>query len=110
MVGTKGSVLGLERVNELVKFGSNNLKKYEIKNAKIIKSSNKLGIPTEKFDRILVSASADEFPNDLLKQLKIGGKLVVPVRNSIYEVEKISNENFNLFEHKGFSFVPLITI
>jgi len=108
IVGANGSVLGVERVNELVKFGSRNLEKYLFKNAKIIRAKNRLGIANEKFDRILVSAAAEKFPYDLLKQLKINGKLVIPVKNSIYEISKIDNDDFNTVEHMGFSFVPLI--
>jgi protein-L-isoaspartate(D-aspartate) O-methyltransferase len=108
IVGDKGSVTGIERVNELVKFGSRNLQKYGFKNAKIIQAGDDLGIADEKFDRILVSAAADEFPNELTKQLKVGGKLVVPIQNSIYEIRKKESGELEVIEHYGFAFVPLI--
>jgi len=108
MVGNDGSVIGVERVEELVKFGSHNLKKYKFRNAKIVQASNELGIQNEKFDRILVSAAADKFPSELTKQLKNGGKLVIPVRSSIYEITKRENDEFEVKEHYGFTFVPLI--
>lgn len=107
IVGEKGSVTGLERVSELVKFGAKNLKKYSFKNAKIIQSSNRLGLVCEKFDRILVSAAANEFPSKLAEQLKHGGKLVIPVKNSIYQITK-ADDKLEGVEHYGFSFVPLI--
>mgnify|MGYP000654362111 CR=1 FL=1 len=62
----------------------------------------------EKFDRILVSASAKEFPIELTRQLKVGGKLVIPVGNTIYEVTKKENDELDSIEHYGFTFVPLI--
>ena len=108
IVGDDGSVTGLERVSELVKFGSKNIEKYGFKNVKIIQAGYELGIVGEKFDRILVSAAADEFPKELIKQLRVGGKLVVPVRNSIYEVTKKENGEIKSIEHYGFVFVPLI--
>lgn len=108
IVGDEGSVTGLERVEYLVEFGSQNLKKYNFKNSKIIQAGSALGIPGEKFDRILVSAAADEFPKELTKQLRDGGKLVVPVRNSIFEVTKKESGEVEAIEHYGFTFVPLI--
>lgn len=108
IVGDKGSVIGLERVDSLVAFGSNNLRKYQFKNAKIVHATNGLGLPHEKFDRILVSAAADEFPVELTQQLKMGAKLVIPVRNSIYEVTKKENDAFEIKKYYGFSFVPLV--
>jgi protein-L-isoaspartate(D-aspartate) O-methyltransferase len=108
IVGESGSVIGVERVEELVKFGSSNLKKYAFKNAKIIQAKDKLGVEGEKFDRILASAAADEFPYELSEQLNIGGKIVIPVQNSIYEMAKNENKELEGVEHYGFSFVPLI--
>jgi protein-L-isoaspartate(D-aspartate) O-methyltransferase len=108
IVGDKGSVIATERINELVRFGNSNLKKYNFKNAKIIHSRDKLGIVGEEFDRILVSAAAKEFPYMLVRQLKIGGKLVIPVKNSIYEITKLESGHIKCIEHYGFTFVPLI--
>ncbi|MEA2092001.1 MAG: protein-L-isoaspartate O-methyltransferase [Campylobacterota bacterium] len=108
IVGERGSVVGVERVKELVKFGSRNLKKYRLKNSRIIQASDELGIPDEKFDRILVSAAADEFPSRLTRQLKVGGKLVIPVGSSIYEITKKEDGELKVIEHYGFTFVPLI--
>lgn len=108
IVGDEGSVTGVERVSELVKFGNTNLKKYNLKNVEIIPSEDELGIVGEEFDRILVSAAASEFPHKLLMQLKVGGKLVIPVGNSIYEITKKENGELDGKEHYGFTFVPLI--
>ena len=108
IVGESGSVTGVERVDSLVEFGSSNLQKYGFKNAKIIKARDELGIVGERFDRILVSAAAEEFPSELTEQLKVGGKLIIPVKNSIYEVTKKENEKLEGVEHYGFTFVPLI--
>ncbi|MFT5661903.1 MAG: protein-L-isoaspartate(D-aspartate) O-methyltransferase [Sulfurimonas sp.] len=55
IVGKDGSVIGRERIKELVKFGNYNLEKYKFQMAKIIQARDTLGIIGEKFDRILVS-------------------------------------------------------
>lgn len=108
IVGDKGSVTGLERVPYLVKYGNDNLKKYGFKNAKIIQAKYALGLEDETFDRILVSAAANEFPLKLTQQLNIGGKLVIPVKNSIFEITKKEDGELQGVEHYGFTFVPLI--
>jgi len=108
IAGDNGFVIGVERVGELVEFGRENLNKYGFKNAKIIQAEDELGIKEEQFERILVSAAADEFPQELSKQLKIGGKIVIPIQNSIYEMTKNKNSELEVVEHYGFVFVPLI--
>ena len=109
-VTEKGSVTGLELIPELVKYGNENLKKYNFKRAKIEQAQKQtLGKPTETFDRILVSAAADTFPDELIKQLNINGILVIPVQNTIYKVTKASKEKVKKEEFYGFAFVPLIS-
>ncbi len=110
IVGDKGSVIGLERVDELIEIGQNNLAKFQFgKHCKIQKAGDKLGIPSEVFDKILVSASAQKIPEELFLQLKIGGILVIPVQNSIFKFTKISQSKIESEEFLGFVFVPLIS-
>lgn len=109
IVGEKGSVTGLERMDELVEQGEENLSKLQFgSHCRIQRAGDKLGLPGEQFDRILVSASADEIPEELFLQLKIGGILVIPVRNSIFKFKKISDTYIDREEFYGFVFVPLI--
>ena len=109
IVGSFGSVTGLEIRSELVKFGHGNLAKYNYPHAKIIKAKeDTLGLPSRKFDRILVSASAKEFPEELKMQLKLGGILVTPVHNSICKIEKLTRSKFKTQKYPGFVFVPLV--
>lgn len=108
IVGENGTVTGVERLEKLVEYGSLNLKKYNFKNSKIIYAGDSLGIPEEKFDRILVSAAAEELPYELIEQLNPNGILVIPVRNSVYKITKLDNEKILKEEYYGFSFVPLI--
>lgn len=109
LTGRHGSVLGLERIDELVQMGKKNIAKFKFDSpCSIEKSGETLGKPGEKFDRILVSASADRLPEELFDQLEIGGILVIPVQNSIFRYQKISNEEIKKQEYPGFAFVPLI--
>jgi protein-L-isoaspartate(D-aspartate) O-methyltransferase len=101
--------MGLERVDELVEQGKKNLAQFNFgSRCHIQKAGLELGMPNHKFDRILVSASAEEIPKTLFDQLKVGGVLVVPVQNSIFRFEKIADDNIKTDEFKGFAFVPLI--
>ncbi|MBT3282581.1 protein-L-isoaspartate O-methyltransferase [bacterium] len=110
IVGESGYVIGVERVQELVKLGQENLSKYDFKNAEIKQAVKELGLQEEApFDKILVSAAAEEVPKELLRQLKVGGVMVVPIYDNIWQVRKISEENIDIKKFERFEFVPLIT-
>jgi protein-L-isoaspartate(D-aspartate) O-methyltransferase len=109
LVGPTGSVLGLERVQELVRFGSDNLARYGFAHARIERAGSELGSPTQApFDRILVSAAARSFPNELVTQLCERGVLVIPVRDAIWHVVRIEHQPV-IQKFSGYVFVPLIT-
>lgn len=108
IVGREGEVWGVEIVPELVEFGNNNLQKYDFPWARIVKAGETIGLPEHvSFDRILVSASGEELPQELIKQLKVGGRLVIPIRNSIWQIDKTSDRSYKELEFPGFVFVPL---
>ena len=108
IVGKNGRVIGLERVPDLVSFGQVNLNKLSFTHASIQLASSSLGIPNQTFDRILVSATADSFPDDLIKQLNPNGILVIPVKNDIIRVKKCDDGTLLRDTYSGFRFVPLI--
>lgn len=112
IVGKKGKVIGIERIKSLRDFGINNISKYHLiegGRARIICADGIKGYINEApYNRILVSAAAKEIPNELKKQLAVGGRLVIPIKNSIWVLEKISNKEFREEEFPGFVFVPLI--
>lgn len=109
IIGPKGRVYAVERVPELVDFGRDNVERLGIKNAEFYPASEELGLPEEApFDRILVSASADELPPDLFKQLKVGGRMVIPVHDDILEITKKNKDRLDITKHYGFVFVPLL--
>tara|TARA_B100000989_G_C19329600_1_gene380205 strand:- start:408 stop:659 length:252 start_codon:yes stop_codon:yes gene_type:complete len=63
------------------------------------------------FDKIIITCGATEIPKDLLFQLKIGGRMVVPVGRNIQKMKlvvKKSNSNYDISEHGDFSFVPML--
>ena len=112
-VGEGGRVFAVERIPELCEFGKKNVSKYNFTNMGIVKivcGDGNLGLSEEApFDKILVSASAKESPLALKEQLKVGGKMVLPIQNSIWLVTKKSKNKFEQKEFPGFAFVPLIS-
>jgi len=98
-------IYGVERIKILVERSKKNLKNY--KNIKIFYGDGTKGLKEKSpFDRILVSASYDRIPKILLEQLKKNGILVMPVKNSIFQIKK--NKKIEKKEYPGFVFVPLI--
>jgi len=65
------------------------------------------------FDGVLVTAGAPEIPMPLVEQLKVGGRLIVPVGNQDFQQLKIvtkinENNEFEVISKADFKFVPLI--
>lgn len=63
------------------------------------------------FDRIIVTAGAPYVPKPLLSQLKIGGKMVIPVGYELQVMtlfERKSENEFEKTEFDEFRFVPLL--
>ncbi len=49
----------------------------------------------------------NDIPKAWKEQLKIGGRIVCPIENSIWLFIKKSENKFERFEYPGFVFVPL---
>lgn len=110
IIGKDGRVFAVERIPELLDFGQANCIKSGVSNAEFhLASAGVYGLPhLAPFDRVLVSASAEKLPSELLDQLKIGGKIIIPVRHDILEITKTSASNRTTVVHPGFIFVPLV--
>lgn len=107
-----GKVIAIERIPELKEFGEKNVAKYNYINkgiAEFICADGSKGFAREApFDKILVSASCDRIFPAWKEQLKIGGRIVVPLHSSIWCFQKKSYNKFEQKEYPGFAFVPLI--
>ncbi|RAJ81810.1 protein-L-isoaspartate(D-aspartate) O-methyltransferase [Chitinophaga dinghuensis] len=64
------------------------------------------------FDKILVTAAAPQIPEKLLQQLKIGGKMVIPVGGQdvqrMLRITKVSDTEFDQELFDNFTFVPML--
>lgn len=112
IVGEDGKVFGIELLPSLAELGKENIKKYNFIEKGIVKilcQDGSKGLKKEApFDKILVSASADKVPEALKEQLKIKGRIVIPIGTSIWLFIKKGKDNFEKKEYFGFLFVPLI--
>lgn len=100
-----GSIIGMEIEKELAKRAQNTLK--GIKNTEVIAGKGFHGLPSKApFERILLSAAAQETPRHLLSQLTEEGILVSPVGSRIVQLKKkkqaVEEKSFY-----SFAFVPL---
>ena len=70
------------------------------------------GLPVfAPFDKIIITAGAPSIPDALLSQLKVGGRLVIPIGEKVQImtlIEKIADKRFEKTEFGEFKFVPLL--
>ena len=99
-------VITIERIKELYEFAKSNLRSY--KNVIIIHDDGSKGWEKEApYDRIIVTASARDIPEPLIEQLKNNGKMVLPVKDEMFLVEKKSRKITKTFLGY-YAFVPLV--
>jgi len=99
-------IYGVERLGALALKSQKVLKNKE--NIHIFKKDGYDGLKKyAPYNRILISAAADELPKHLISQLVNRGIMVLPVQNSIFHIKRTSH-GFIKREFPGFVFVPLI--
>lgn len=110
LLGAK--VYSVERQNELFKTTSLLLPKLGIRPKHLSFGDGYKGLPNHApFDSIIVTAGAPIIPQPLMAQLKIGGKLVIPVGENEQIMTLLIRKNetqFEKHEFGDFKFVPLL--
>ena len=105
-------VYSIERQNELFKATSLLLPKLGIRAKHLSFGDGYKGLPAHApFDRIIVTAGAPQIPQALMAQLKIGGRLVIPVGTKKQVMTLLIRKNETQFEKHDcgdFQFVPLL--
>ncbi|MBC6605848.1 protein-L-isoaspartate(D-aspartate) O-methyltransferase [Hymenobacter sp. BT188] len=81
--------------------------------AHLVCGDGSLGLPEQApFDKILVTAGSPNIPRPLLRQLRIGGALVIPVGDAqvqrMMRVVRESEDEFSREIFEEFRFVPLL--
>ena len=112
IVGDSGKIFAVDIIPELTDFGRRNVAKYNFIKKGIVKFLNYnavKGMPEEApFDRIIAAAAGEEIPAAWKEQIKIGGRLVVPVKDTIFLLIKKSGDVFEEQSYPGFAFVPFV--
>lgn len=106
-------IFTVERHQKLSEKATQLLKDLHIDNINTFHHDGTIGLATyAPYDKILVTAGADELPLALMEQLKIGGVLVVPIGDShtqkMYRFRKTAPTEWQEERLDDFRFVPLL--
>lgn len=105
-------VYTIERQRKLYKQLQRKLPQLNYRPKKLIFGDGYLGLPDEApFDRIIVTAGAEEVPRKLLSQLAIGGRMVIPIGKSsqtMYVFTRNGATDFSKRKFGKFRFVPML--
>ncbi len=105
-------VYSIERQNELYKKTKTFLSKLGYRPKYLSFGDGYKGIPEyAPYEKIIVTAGAPEVPKDLLSQLRVGGRLVIPVGTKVQTMTlfiRKSAKEFDKTEYGAFRFVPLL--
>jgi len=106
LTGKSGNIFTIERVENLAVFARKNLKDY--KNVSIIHADGTKGHAKEApYDRIIVTASAANLPEQIFSQLKEDGIMVIPIEDHLFKITKVNGKP-KMKDLGLFLFVPLI--
>jgi protein-L-isoaspartate(D-aspartate) O-methyltransferase len=105
-------VYSVERIRPLVMKARGHLRELKCINVKLAHADGNIGL-TEiaPFDGILVTAAASHIPQDLLDELAIDGRLIIPVGTDeqiLYLVERLSQTEYRQTKLEPVKFVPLL--
>jgi len=115
LVGTSGKVVGIERLQKISDFGRGNMERSnpELKDrVHFVQGDGWKGYPSEApFDAIHVGAAAETMPEDLVKQLKNGGRMIIPIGiqdQVLYQVDKAKDGSISMKRLLDVMYVPLV--
>jgi len=104
-------VLSVERIRPLVMKARNHLRTLKCTNVKLDHADGSMGLNDfAPFDGIIVTAAASHVPQELLAQLAIGGRMVIPIgtnEQTLYLIERNQND-YKQTKLEPVKFVPLL--
>lgn len=107
-----GRVYTVERQEVLYKRTKALLEQLQLGNIRCFFRDGSRGLPEyAPFDKIIVTAGAEEAPQALLEQLRIGGSMVIPIGKKVqkmYRITRIAEKDFREETFDRFRFVPFL--
>lgn len=112
VVGEEGKVITVELLESLASDAEKVLKRAGYDNVQVVTGDGSKGFEENApYDRISVACGAPEIPPPLIKQLKVGGKILIPVGGSFYQnlilAVKTDKKRIKKKDLGGVLFVPL---
>jgi len=107
-------VYTVERIGELAEKAASTLTALGCRNVHVVHGDGTLGwAAAAPYDAIIVAAAGPEVPESLKQQLKVGGRLVIPVGSDpraqeLVRVTRTSNDEFKSEDLADVRFVPLV--
>ena len=107
-------VYTVERIGQLAEKAASTLEALGYSNVHVVHADGTLGwAAAAPYDAIIVAASGPEVPQTLKEQLKVGGRLVIPVGTNpraqeLIRVTRTSNATFKSEDIADVRFVPLV--
>lgn len=108
-------VYSLERISPLVLKARNHLRKLKLANIKLKHADGTIGLPEfGPYDGIMVTAASGHVPHELLEQLAVGGRMVIPLGTDtqylqlIEHIKTPSGSEFQQTRLEAVKFVPLL--
>ncbi|MBD8017957.1 protein-L-isoaspartate(D-aspartate) O-methyltransferase [Kaistella pullorum] len=113
LVAMNAWVYTVERQKDLHDFAHKKLRELHLRPKFQSFGDGFAGLPTfAPFDKILVTCGAETLPTELLHQLKIGGKMVIPLGKTDEQIltrfTKRSEKEFEKEEFGAYKFVPML--
>ena len=113
LVAMNAWVYTIERQKDLHDFSQKKLRELHLRPKFQSFGDGFAGLPTfAPFDKILVTCGAETLPTELLHQLKVGGKMVIPLGKTDEQIlmrfTKKSEKEFEREEFGAYKFVPML--
>ena len=104
-------VYSVERIRPLLMKARDHLRKLKLANIKLQHADGTIGLEElAPFDGIIVTAASGHIPEELLLQLAVGGRMVIPVgtdEQTLFLIERTSTEYIKT-KLEAVKFVPLL--
>jgi protein-L-isoaspartate(D-aspartate) O-methyltransferase len=109
-----GNVYTVERIGQLAERAATVLSDLDYRNVHVLHADGTRGWPDHApYDAIVVAAGGPDVPQSLKRQLKVGGRLVIPVGidrgiQELVRVTRITEHDYRTENLAGVRFVPLV--